>query len=470
MTVKSNLAVEAELYNYFSFEVKGAQFMKRNPKYRYWDGMMRLYNKKEKTLYCGLYEELEDWVESRGHWITIEDNVWYGNTKDKTSKEEFKKYVPVLKNDLGDNFTVRRYQWDGIYQAIVNNRNVFLSPTGSGKSLIIYGITKYHFLKKRKILIIVPTTSLVEQMSKDFESYGCDESHIHKIYAGMTKETNKYITISTWQSIYELKQSYFERFDCIIGDEAHQFKAKSLISIMSKAINAKYRYGFTGSLDGEQVNKLTLEGVFGSVRRLVKSKELMENKHLADLEIKTITLNHHYLDVFNDYQEEIDYLLSHKKRNNFIIKLANKIDGNTIVFFNYVEKHGEILYDLLQEKSTKPVFLVHGKVPVQEREDIRCEAEKLDSSIIVASYGVFSTGINIRKIHNVIFAMPTKSRVRTIQSIGRSLRISVNKDKATIYDLADNINGENYTLEHSKHRKKFYDEEEYNFKNLVVDL
>jgi superfamily II DNA or RNA helicase len=144
-----------------------------------------------------------------------------------------------------------------------------------------------------KTLIIVPTTSLVSQLFTDFISYGYDsQTNVHKIYAGEDKNTDKKITISTWQSIYKMSKDYFKRFDLVIGDEAHQFKAKSLTTIMEKLIDCRYRFGFTGTLDGSNTNKITLEGLFGPVFQVTTTAKLMEDKHVADLKIKAIVLSY----------------------------------------------------------------------------------------------------------------------------------------------------------------------------------
>lgn len=459
-------AVHYELCDYFTFEVPSAKFLKNNPKYRNWDGKIRLYSLKNHKLYCGLYCIFIKWARTRGYRVEEVENVFYGKVNEKqsiTRDRIIQKLSPFISKDI----IVRDYQWDGIYNAIKYQRNLFLSPTGSGKSLIIYAITRYYY-ETKKILVIVPTISLVEQMYKDFVDYGMDKNEIHKIRGGLSKTTEKNIIISTWQSLVDLPKSYFSNYDVVIGDEAHLFKSKSLTSIMTMADNAKCRFGFTGTLDGSHTNKLILEGLFGSVRKLVSTTKLVKDKCLSEFEIKMILFNHKEYFTFNNYKEEVDYLVNLEKRNNFIIDLCKKIKGNTILFYSYVDKHGSVLYDKI--KNEKQSYFIHGKVSGDERESIRLLTENNNNSVLVASYGVFSTGINIKNIHNIIFAFPSKSKVRLFQSIGRSLRLHKSKKKAVIYDLGDNINGINYTLNHYKERKKHYDSENYVYKTYQVNL
>tara|TARA_B100000131_G_C18095491_1_gene603863 strand:- start:1018 stop:2034 length:1017 start_codon:yes stop_codon:yes gene_type:complete len=338
---------------------------------------------------------------------------------------------------------------------------------------MIYSLVRFHVNVDRPVLIVVPTTSLVEQMYKDFEEYGWKASaYCHKIYGGEEKYTDKPVVITTWQSIYKEPRKWFERFDVIIGDEAHLFKAKSLTRLMSKLHDCKYRYGFTGTLDGTNVNQLVLEGVFGKCSKVTKTETLMKKGHLAQLKIKILLLKHEEK-LFEGYQDEIEYLTEHENRNKFIRNLACDLEGNTLVLFNYVEKHGLPLHELINSYTDKSVYLVHGGVETEDREEIRWLTERSSNSIIVASLGTFSTGINIKNLHNVIFASPSKSRIRNLQSIGRVLRKGENKSKATLYDIADDIStdtGKNYTLRHLYERIKIYNEENFNYEVVEITI
>ncbi len=472
LKVSTEPHIHQELSEYFTFEVPGAKFM---PQYRskYWDGKIRLYSTHTGEIYVGLLDKIVSWAKRYEYSVEFKDNKFYGTPLEENemiSYEGVKDYMNRISKHKP-----REYQINAVYDALKYNRKLLISPTASGKSLMIYSVVRYFCDKNNKILLIVPTTSLVEQMYKDFEDYGWDsESYCHKIYSGKEKNTNKQVVITTWQSIYNLPRSFFDSYDVVIGDEAHLFKSKSLVSIMTKLDNAKYRFGFTGTLDGSQTHKWVLEGLFGPSYKVTQTKELIEKGHLSKLQIKILLLTHNP-HKFNEYEEEIQYLISHDKRNNFIKNLVLDLKGNSLVLFNRVETHGLPLYELINNSASKErkIFFVHGGVDTEERELVREITEREDNAIIVASYGTFSTGINIRNLHNVIFASPSKSRVRNLQSIGRVLRKGNNKTQAILYDIADDItynSKKNYTLNHLIERIKIYNEEDFNYEIIKINF
>jgi len=472
------LQIEAEPHIYyelkdtFQFEVPNAKF---SPAYRnkWWDGFIYLFNVDTKEIYVGLLDRVIQFCKDHNYTYEFTTNKFYGlpfEINEHISKEGVKDYMTAISRH-----SPRDYQIEGVFDALRHNRKLLISPTASGKSLMIYSLVRYYVEKQQNILVVVPTTSLVEQMYKDFADYGWDVgSYCHKIYAGKERETDSQVIITTWQSIYKLPKQYFSRFNVVVGDEAHQFKSKSLISIMTKLCDAKYRFGFTGTLDGSQTHKWVLEGLFGPSYKIIKTDELMQKGHLAKLDIKVLLLKHppHRFETFED---EVQYIINHSKRNNFIKNLALDLKGNTLVLFARVEGHGQPLYDLINNNKTdnRHVFFVHGGVATEERELVREITERENNAIIVASYGTFSTGVNIRNLHNVIFASPSKSRIRNLQSIGRVLRKGENKVKATLYDIADDISyksRKNYTLNHLIERIKIYNEENFNYDIVNIPL
>jgi len=473
LQVKSDTHVYYELSDYFTFEVPGAKFM---PQYRskYWDGKIRLFSNHTGEIYVGLLDKLIQFCEDHNYTYQFEDNKYYGTpfeVNKMISKEGVKDYMGYISK-----YKPRDYQIEGVYDALKCNRRLIISPTASGKSLMIYSIVRYFVEQNKNTLIVVPTTSLVEQMYKDFSDYGWDVgSYCHKIYAGKDRDTDSQVIITTWQSIYKLPRKYFERFDVVLGDEAHQFKSKSLVSIMTKLSNAKYRYGFTGTLDGTQTHKWVLEGLFGPSYKIIKTDELMKKGHLAKLDINVLLLKHPP-NKFETFEDEVQYIINHNQRNRFIKNLALDLRGNTLILFARVETHGRPLFDLINKSNiieNRNVFFIHGGVETEDREKVREITENESGAIIVASYGTFSTGINIKNLHNIIFASPSKSRIRNLQSIGRVLRKSDKKQKATLYDIADDISyksRKNYTLNHLIERIKIYNEENFNYdiKNIPL--
>ena len=459
-----------ELSDIFTFEVPGAKFM---PQYRnkYWDGKIRLFNQANGEIYVGLLDKIISFCKKSDYQYEFVHSDFYGTPFEENgfiSLEGVKDYMNKITR-----YEPRQYQIQGVFDALKYNRKLLISPTASGKSLMIYTITRYMVDKGHSVLLVVPTTSLVEQMYKDFIDYGWNsDEHCHRIYAGKEKHTDKPVTITTWQSIYKLEHSFFKRYGCVIGDEAHLFKSKSLIRIMTKLHDAKYRFGFTGTLDGTQTHKWVLEGLFGPAYKIVRTDELIEKGHLAKLNIKILLLQHESKR-FDTYEDEVQFIIQNERRNNFIKKLTLDLKGNTLLLYSRVESHGEVLFNLINSDTNRKVFFVHGGVAAEEREEIRKITEEESDAIIVASYGTFSTGINIKKLHNVIFASPSKSRVRNLQSIGRVLRKGKNKTRATLYDIADDTtykSQKNYTLNHLIERVKIYNEENFNYEIVPIKM
>lgn len=462
----SNQGIERELWVHFSFDVPNARF---SPMYRkrLWNGKIYLYNSRNKQLYTGLFHSLVEFAET--HKYTIQNNTDL-NIEVNYSLEEAKGFIDTL--NIPD-LKPRDYQIRAFALAVRNKRGILVSPTASGKSLIAYLIARYY---NCKTLIVVPTTSLVLQLKKDFASYGY-EAEVHGVMAGVEKKTKCAITVSTWQSLYEQKEDFFNEYDLIIGDECHLFKAKSLISIMTKMKNTSYRFGMTGTLDGAEVNELVLTGLFGRIENIVETSKLIETGALSPLRIKILVLTHNAAAgkalYGGDYHQEMDYIVSSEARNKFIRNLAHSLAGNTLILFSYVDKHGKILYELIKEKRPQDTFFVAGEIAASLREEIREAVEKAEQSIIVASYGVFQLGINIKRLHNIIFASPSKSRIRVLQSIGRGLRRGKNKYECRLFDIADNLSHgqkKNFTLQHLAERVKMYNTEGflYDFHEIQI--
>jgi superfamily II DNA or RNA helicase len=472
LKIKTQPHIEYELRDRFTFQVESAKFM---PQYRgrNWNGEIHLFDTRSKQIYVGLLDKIVSFCKQYNYTYKFEENKFYGlpfEVNEGISYEGVKDYMHSICSH-----SPRQYQVEGVYDALRHNRKLLISPTASGKSLMIYSIVRYFVSKGKKILLVVPTTSLVEQMYKDFQDYGWDaESYCHRIYSGREKTNEHSVTITTWQSVYKLERSFFEDYEVIIGDEAHLFKSKSLISIMTKLHHAKYRYGFTGTLDGTQTHKWVLEGLFGPSYKVTQTAELMEQGHLSQLDIKCIVLKHPP-QKFETYEDEIQYLISHEKRNKFITNLTLDLKGNTLILYSRVAAHGEPLFKLINKhkRDDRKVFFVHGGVDAEERELVREITEKESNAVIIASYGTFSTGINIRNLHNVIFASPSKSRIRNLQSIGRVLRKGKNKTKASLYDISDDCtykSRKNYTLNHLIERIKIYNEEKFNYEIITIQL
>ena len=468
---------KAELRDFFSFYVPGYKFM---PAYknRVWDGKIRLYNQITSELPAGLFPQILKFAESREYEVEILESDYgspnIGNPIDVNM-------LMAFIEDLNMPYTIRPYQFDAVATGIQRKNAILLSPTGSGKSLIIYVLVRWYLENyKDNVLIVVPTTSLVEQLYTDFKDYGFDvENNCHRIYSGKDKNTDRRVLISTWQSIYRLQHQWFEQFGAVFGDECHGFKSKSLTLIMNKCKEAEYRFGTTGTLDGALTHELVLQGLFGKIYRVTSTRQLQDDDTLAKLMIQRIVLE--YDDnirkgfVKQTYQEEIQHIVNYQRRNKFIRNLTLDLKGNTLVLYNYVDKHGKPLYNLIKEKASecRKIFFVSGETATSDREGIRAIVEKQKDSIVVASLGTFSTGINIRNLHNIVFASPSKSQIRVLQSIGRGLRKTDDGKDTTLYDIVDDISWKsrkNYGILHGDERLRIYGREKFNHKTFKVKL
>ncbi len=465
-----------ELQPYFTFEVGSAKFM---PQFRSTgsDGTIHLLSVSTGEIYAGLLDKVIAKIKLHGYTYEFKDNKYYGlpfELNEEITQEGVNGYMRAICS-----YEPYDYQINAVYECLRYNRKTIISPTASGKSLVIYSIARYYANKNCKILIIFPTTSLIHQMAKDFDDYGWDSSkNCHMIYSGKEKNTNLPVTLSTWQSIFRMDKSFFESFDCVIVDECHQAKSKSLIDTMKKCHHAKYRFGFTGTLSNggkdSQTHEWVISGLFGPTYKTINTKEMIDKGRASQLNIHCLVLKHNP-QKFETYESEIQFLIGNTKRNNFIKNLTLSLKGNTLILFARVEAHGQPLYELINnhvEKNRK-IFFIHGGVNVNEREAVREITEREEDAIIVASYGVFSTGISIKNLHNIIFASPSKSKIRNLQSIGRVLRKGNNKEKAVLYDISDDCtynNKKNYTLNHFIERVKLYNEEEFNYEIVPVNL
>lgn len=525
--VDAERTVLRELWDHFSYEHPNAAFIPA-VKIGKWDGRIRLMDLRSGKMLLGLHKLIAEYCQSQGYHVTYHDSI---DAETPFSVEEFKRMVTSLKlsatNDgIREPISPHDFQERGIIHAIQVHRTLLLSATASGKSLMLYILMRYYLAKtKGKILIIVPNTALVRQLHDDFLDYAFNvsfdvEAHCHMIYDGGEKHTNKRVVISTWQALavkerlpkeiveemkteygektakklvkdwnkqapYILPDEYFTEFNTVFGDECHLFSSEDpsgggeLQEIMSKLVNAQYRVGTTGTLKDAKVHHMVLEGIFGKVYEVISTRDMIDQKKAAELTIKCLQLQYPESErrfmKKKVYQDEMEFLLAHKNRNRFIRNLALSLSGNTLVLFERVEKHGSILNEMILEKIAdgRKLFYVHGKTPTDDRNEVRRITEGETNAIIVASYGTFSTGINIRNIDNIIFASPTKAKVRVLQSIGRGLRLSKRKSKVTLFDISDDFSSasktgsvtwSNYSLQHFTERMNFYNAERHPYK------
>ena len=521
----------------FSFFANGYKF---HPSFKkgLWDGKISMINRG--IFFNGLLKDIIRACKDKGLSVHVENIKNYmPHEIDDSVIDKLASYVKFPPYD---------YQLRSVKESLSKRKLLIISPTSSGKSLIAYLLYRYCSDNNIPLLITVPSVGLVTQLYEDFKSYINDdhdiEKHVHMIYANQEKTTNKPCVITTWQSAYKMEPEWFSRFKFYIQDEAHLAESKSLTHIIESLKNCPFRIGMTGTLDGTSIHELEMRARFGEVFRMVTTRELIDRGLVTDIEIKFIRLLYDKKDIDkmhafckNDYQREIDYIINHDARNEYLINLGLTLEGTTLMLFNRVEAHGEVMLEEIERRALshkkKAVYIV-GKTNAKERERIRklldadmptftvlttekgdiiiddtysidyiknalkqdktldltkfeeecihidyscidqpvTNVEQIEGSyILLASYGTMSTGISIKRLHNLILCHPYKSKILNLQSIGRILRKSVYKNKVFLYDFSDDFRkGKkvNHVYKHGIERLAIYESEQFDY-DLLED-
>lgn len=492
LRVEASHEVQKHISDFFTFFSPGYKF---SPKYKagIWDGKIRVYNMVSKLLPLGLLATLMRFCTKSGYSLEVDPGLNPYHNLDLAHLDEF--IASLNLHARGKPIEVKQHQLDAVRTALRKRRSLLLSPTSSGKSLILYIYIRYqieHF--GHNVVLMVPTTQLVEQMFEDFKEYssGNDwnvEDNVTKIYSGQEKRLDRRLIISTWQSIYaiakrnkSLLDDLVEQTQVLCCDEAHQYKAAEIMDLCAQFKNSPWKLGVTGTIDDAKINVLQLTGLFSEPYTVTTTKALMELGIVSDLEIEILLLQ--YPDYVKQgivrglkWEDEINFLVANNTRNTFIANLATNLKGVTLVLFTFIDKHGDELYSMMKKNCTdgSPVVkYVHGTSAVKDREEVRKLAELGGDIVILASSSIFSTGTSIPLIENIVFAMPTKSSIRVRQSIGRGLRLHENKTKCVVYDIADDLRSDrfmNRTYEHMLQRIEIYQKEEfkYSLRNLQLE-
>jgi superfamily II DNA or RNA helicase len=478
--VESDMGITMELSDTLTWKAENYRF---HPKYKcgMWDGNISLVNKGTRLVYIGLLDRIRQFCEERDYSFSYDEKL----NPIAISDETLNRFIEWV--DLPKELEVREYQFETIKQCIQNKRLTVLSATGSGKSLSIY-LTGLWYIEnhKQKVLVIVPTISLVSQLQSDLRDYGFG-GKIETSINGLSKSDNidTDFCITTWQSLSNGKtsmhKSWYNQFGVIIGDEAHQAKSTMLVKILSSMTNTPHRFGFTGTLSDDELNVATIEGLFGKQFNAISAKEMIQLSFSTPIKIKCLVLKYpeevckeFHKGVYDpksgkikkkSYQDEVNFLLKYEARNKFIKNLVKSLDGNKIVFFRF-EEHGKELYAMM-EKGSDNIFYIDGKISVDIREQIRHAIEEEENCTLLGSLGTVSTGSNFKKLKHMVAAHPSKSKIKVLQSIGRMLRLHPSKSEVYLYDIVDDLSYKskrNYLLDHFLERVKIYTKEGFPFK------
>lgn len=484
--IEASNSLIMEIRDYFSFEVEGARF---NPKFKWgaWDGKIRLMDNNG-LLPIGLVPMLERYAKENDYSIHI-DSMFTPETL--ISKTDFDAWIKNLKIYSGQNeIKPYWYQEDSVFAAINGQMRTLNLPTSAGKSLIQSLIARWYYENMEgKILMIVPTTQLVDQMIDDFEDYRLfPRAAMLGIRGGTKRDSDAVVYVSTWQTACKQSPEWFKQFGCLMVDECHLATGASISKIVKNMTHCRFKFGLSGSLKDGKANVLQYIGMFGDVFRPVSTKDLMEEGQVSNLKINSIFLRYPDEETIvmkgTEYSKEITYVTEHRKRNAWICKLALKLvakEQNTLLLFKH-KKHGKLLYEALKTKHSK-VYFIDGDTKTEVRNEIKQIAESETGVLIVASYGVLSTGVSIKNLHHVIFSHPIKSKIIVLQSIGRVLRLHGSKTIATLWDIIDDLavktktktakkkySHMNYGMKHGLERIQRYNSEKFDYNIAEINL
>lgn len=463
---------------------------KYSPKFKakVWDGRISCINRLSGYCFAGLAQKIKKFCDSRNYSISFDTELYYDNI----SRKELQDHVDTL--HLPSAITPREYQFESVLKCIKSKRRLLLSPTSSGKSLIIYLIGSWY--KREKKLIIVPTAGLVAQFEGDLRDYGFKGDIVTSV-GGLSKDNDiksDYV-ITTWQSLNngktKMPKQWYSQFDCVFGDEAHGSSAACVKEILSNMNHCQYRFGTTGTLSDDGLSNATIEGLFGPQYRSISTEEMIKKNYASKLKIKCLVLKYE-TDVIQDlrskfneidktakskgsqkYAAEIELITNNPARNKFLKNLILSLNGNRLVFFKMLE-HGRLLLETLSEEQ-EHVYHIDGSVSATKREQIRKDLEENENCILLGSLGTVSTGVNIKRLHHMIAASPSKSKIKVLQSIGRMLRLHSEKEEsgAVLYDIVDDLSAgsfKNYALAHFIDRCKIYDAEAFDYEIYSIKI
>lgn len=486
-----------QLESSFTKQVANWRFIKK--KFAGWDGYIKFIDSYMR-IPIGLWKRLEDVCKKYKmdlEWSRLE-GVYDHDFKD----DEFRMWV--AENFKNAKKKPRDYQIDSALNIMKYMKTRSEIATSAGKTLIIYMI--YQFLKdvgkleNHKMLIVVPTTSLIIQTSEEFEDYSemieVNPPKIQMLHGGKSKDReNVDIIIGTFQTLTKLEHEFFEDINVVCIDEAHYTNAKSVKVIIQKAIHAEYRFGLSGTLKNlNDANSFTLDAYLGPEVNNISAKFLIDNDFATSINVKMIFLKYVGYDINKQFYElrnspmakegskllslEKNYVVENKERMEFLTSALLKTTKNTIVFFSDIKYgFGKRLYNwMLENAREKKLMYIDGSTSTDERIKYFNAMEDDNNKILVSSYGTASTGISINNIHNIFLTESYKSDRIIKQTLGRGMRLLKGKHSVNIIDLIDDLSypgsrrGKNYLLNHGLERFKIYTAEGHKITKYKINL
>lgn len=457
------------LYDYFTYEVEANKLQKKKM-YGYIE-KKHLFNKKKRSVPNGMLLDLCKILKANKIEYKVSKELIDFNSKEWVDEQ----YKSFLDSDCSEDITPFPHQEKAIKEFLRRKKGFGELATSSGKSFIIYVIACLLAKLDNKVLIITDSINLVEQLKQDILSYTKNPQYWGKYVKGIyaTSKDDKYdenakVIISTYGSMRD-EPEYFQDFNCVIVDEGHKATSNSITDIINKCWYAEYRIGMTGSLNGTREHELKTTALFGQIISIITARELIDKGMATPLKIEIVKLKRNRNPVFDSYPEYVDYLINDYPRMDYIVDEAIKLNKNVILLFNQ-RKFGKALYNTVLQRlkgEKRNVEYIDGEISVDERIRIKDSFETNDNVILVASYKTISTGVNAPNLRAIIFAQPIKSKISTVQSVGRVIRKSKGKDQAYVIDYWDTYGWGQY---HSRQRKDIYKEEGHEWTEKTVEI
>lgn len=416
--------------------------------------------------YLNLLDKLIPIVQEQGYEIEIDDRRAVHNFEFEEVKANSYAHIlwPEGHTRAGQPIMLMDHQIEVLNSYLNNVTGINIAPTGAGKT-IITAILSHKVQPYGRSIVIVPTKDLVTQTEEDYINLGLDVG----VFFGDRKEYEKTHTICTWQSLESLSKrskeidleidinAFFDGVVCVMVDEVHKAKADVLRKLLSTYLaNCPIRWGLTGTMPEEEADKFAVIACIGPMLGKINTKELQDKGLLAQLHIEVWQMQDLGESAFDNYQSELKWLTTSQPRIKFLAEAVQTMsdNGNTLVLVDRIET-GEMLQSMIPDS-----IFVSGSMKSKDRKAEYKEVQEVDGKVIIATYGVASTGINIVRIFNLVLFESGKSFTRVIQSIGRGIRVAPDKDFVNVYDVCSNCK---FSKRHLTKRKKFYNEAEYPF-------
>lgn len=482
LKIECDISQAHELKEFFSCYIDKHWF---NPRVRakVWDGRISFFDMKNKTLPIGLYKLLNKFAEKYSYKLNW--NIQKSDMITEITMEDVQKFLDAMFEH--SSYKPRDYQIESIFQAIRKKRGIIMSATGSGKSIIAYSIIRFFLGLDKKILLVVPNINLTEQMFSDFHDYGWTscKDYVSVLYGTSNKySSEKPVLISTWQSIFRKGQDFFDEYGAVIVDECHLSKATSIKNIMSKCVNADYRIGLTGTLQESKIDLYTIQGYLGPVLFEQVSKDLIDKGVLSKIKIANMLIRYPEDIVeknkYRPYAEEERFITEYEDRNkifSYIIRHLEKTD-NVLVLCRLIDHLKKLEEYLHINFPNRKIYTIYGETEAEQRESTRKIVNEGNGNIIIGTYATVSTGLNLPKLHTIIFASSYKSKIKVLQSIGRGLRKHEQKDKLILFDVVDDLTwtkrtgklGKNHLYLHFEDRLRYYKEQGFEYINKKIRI